>query len=122
MADPNQNPYLQFEKESLILRDYLAADRTVLSIDRTFLAYIRTALTFLLVGVSFIKFFNSLFLAYVGIFFIMATPVTFFVGMWRIWEMKKMVASLKEKEEEALNPPLLQKEVQPTVSYEGAKA
>ncbi len=110
MANNQNNPYLQFEKESLILRDYLAADRTVLSIDRTFLAYVRTSLTFLVAGASFIRFFNSAFLAYVGVFFILATPVTFIIGIWRIWEMKKVVASLKEKEEEVLNSSSPQKE------------
>lgn len=121
MTSPNNSPYLQFEKESLILRDYLAADRTVLSIDRTFLAYIRTALTFLVVGVSFIRFFDSALLAYVGALFIIATPATFIIGMWRILEMKKVVASLKEKEEEVVNSVLPEKDIKPAVSYEGAK-
>ena len=37
-------PYEKYPKEDLILRDWLAADRTELANERTFLAYIRTAL------------------------------------------------------------------------------
>ena len=39
----NNAPYTQFKKEELILRDYLAADRTALANERTLMAYIRTS-------------------------------------------------------------------------------
>jgi uncharacterized membrane protein YidH (DUF202 family) len=33
-----EQPYARFEREELIVRDYLAADRTALANERTFLA------------------------------------------------------------------------------------
>jgi len=45
--------------ERLILRDYLARDRTHLANERTLLAYWRTALAFLILGPFIIKFFPS---------------------------------------------------------------
>lgn len=35
-----EEPYSRFDQEELIIRDYLAADRTVLANERTFLAYV----------------------------------------------------------------------------------
>ena len=53
-------PYTGLE-DQLILRDHLAADRTILANERTFLAYIRTALTLFVAGLSFVhlKVFDS---------------------------------------------------------------
>ena len=51
MTDESR-PYKDLE-DQLILRDHLAADRTILANERTFLAYIRTALTLFVAGLSF---------------------------------------------------------------------
>lgn len=56
----NRDPYSQFKKEELILRDYLAADRTVLANERTFMAFIRTSLALAAGGASLIHFLGSL--------------------------------------------------------------
>ncbi len=58
MARPDAHYYEQVPAQ-LILRDYLATDRTALANERTLLAYIRTALTLLVAGISFIQFFRS---------------------------------------------------------------
>ncbi|MEK7352904.1 MAG: DUF202 domain-containing protein [Chloroflexota bacterium] len=55
----SQGFYARFKKEELILRDYLAADRTVLANERTFMAYIRTALALAAGGGTLIHFFDS---------------------------------------------------------------
>jgi putative membrane protein len=55
-----EQPYARFKQEELIVRDYLAADRTALACERTFLAYIRTALAIAAAGGSLIHFLNSL--------------------------------------------------------------
>ncbi len=94
--------YNQFEKESLILRDYLATDRTDLAIDRTILSYVRTALTLLIAGLSFIKFFNIFILTVFGWIFVFITPILLCIGVWRALEMKKIVSNLKEKDEKEL--------------------
>ncbi len=43
----------------MILRDYLAVDRTILTNETAFMAYVRTSLALLAAGVSLIKFFND---------------------------------------------------------------
>ncbi|MDO8687300.1 MAG: DUF202 domain-containing protein [Dehalococcoidales bacterium] len=55
----NKGFYIQFKKDDLILRDYLAADRTVLANERTFMSFIRTAIALAAAGGSLIHFFNS---------------------------------------------------------------
>lgn len=77
------NPYSHFDREKLILRDVLAADRTVLANERTFLAYIRTALTLLVSGVTFIKFLGSVWLEVLGWLFIPLGIFTFGYGLRR---------------------------------------
>lgn len=47
------------EDRSVLLRDHLATDRTVLANERTFLSFLRTALTMFVAGITFIKFFDS---------------------------------------------------------------
>ena len=56
----NNDPYIRFKKEELILRDYLAADRTVLANERTLMAYIRTSVALAAAGGSLIHFLESL--------------------------------------------------------------
>ena len=46
-----------FKKEEMILRDFLAADRTLLANERTLLAYIRTGISLLAIAISLIKLF-----------------------------------------------------------------
>lgn len=50
------SPYPGVRPEDLILRDRLAADRTVLANERTFLAYLRTAFAFAVGGASLVHF------------------------------------------------------------------
>ncbi len=56
----------QFDKEDLILRDFLATDRTSLANERTLLAYVRTSLSVIASGVGFIKLFDYRFLTFLG--------------------------------------------------------
>ncbi|MDX1650394.1 MAG: DUF202 domain-containing protein [Myxococcota bacterium] len=50
------SPYRDVRPASLILRDHLAADRTVLANERTFLAYLRTAFAFAVGGATLVHF------------------------------------------------------------------
>ena len=59
-----------FDKEQMILRDFLAADRTLLANERTLLAYIRTGISLLVVAISLIKLFDSILTDILGIIFI----------------------------------------------------
>ena len=92
-------PYIGLE-DQLILRDHLAADRTILANERTFLAYIRTALTLFVAGLSFVhlKIFESRIFEAIGIIFILLGIATFFVGLFRYKRMQALIHKIKQEE------------------------
>jgi putative membrane protein len=99
-----ETPY-QSIKGQLILRDHLAADRTILANERTFLAYIRTALTLFVAGLSFVHFeivknMGSSALAdrTIGGLFMFIGTITFFLGLYRYNKMKTLIREIKQKE------------------------
>lgn len=57
----SEDPYIPFEKdhEQMILRDYLAVDRTMMANETSFMSYIRTALTLVAAGGTLIKVFGT---------------------------------------------------------------
>ncbi len=57
----SEDSYLPYEKEheQMILRDYLAVDRTIMTNETSFLSYVRTALTLIAAGATMIKFFSE---------------------------------------------------------------
>lgn len=96
-------PYTLNIEEEMILRDFLAADRTVLANERTFLAYIRTALASLVVGVSMFKFFDSLMADMIGTICIVSGIVLTAIGGVRYKEIREIVRELK-KQQRSLKP------------------
>ncbi len=95
-----EKPYENI-KGQLILRDHLAADRTILANERTFLAYIRTALTLFVAGLSFVHFdiMNSLLIdGIIGGVLMFIGAITFFLGMYRYHKMKTLIREIKQKE------------------------
>ena len=92
-------PYTGLE-DQLILRDHLAADRTILANERTFPAYIRTALTLFVAGLSFVhlKIFESHIFEVIGIIFILLGIATFFVGLFRYKRMQALIHKIKQEE------------------------
>ena len=48
------------KKEDMILRDFLATDRTILANERTLLAYLRTFISFFAAGIGFVKFVDNI--------------------------------------------------------------
>ncbi len=86
--------------DDMILRDYLAIDRTILSNERTFLGYIRTTLTMIVVGISLVKLFNTSLTTLVGTMFFMGGFAFFIVGYSRYREMKSMVKKLRVIEQQ----------------------
>jgi len=91
----SENPYSKLTREESILRDLLAADRTILANERTFLAYIRTALTLFVAGVSFIKFFDSIVIELVGWIFVPSGVLTFMLGLRRYKSMNSLIYEVK---------------------------
>jgi len=92
--DISQMPYSQSRQEELILRDYLAAQRTVLANDRTVLAFLRTTLTFLIGGVSFIQFFHSPFVRAMGWTFLPLALIVLLIGFVKYVRMKSALARI----------------------------
>ena len=85
--DKNRNPYCSFCEEEMILRDYLALDRTVLANERTFLAYARTAMALVIAGVTFIKFFDSLAMTITGA---ICVPIGIALMAWGIYRYRQV--------------------------------
>jgi putative membrane protein len=94
-------PYRRFSYESLILRDHLALDRTVLANERTFLAYLRTALGLLVAGASFVKFGGSLAIEVIGWAFVPAALSVSIIGLQRYRAMNCRLAQVREDDKAA---------------------
>jgi putative membrane protein len=78
-----EQPYARFEREELIVRDYLAADRTALANERTFLAYVRTALGIAAAGGSLIHFLDSLAWDVLGVLLLVMAVFTLAWGVYQ---------------------------------------
>ncbi|MBI1422353.1 MAG: DUF202 domain-containing protein [Gammaproteobacteria bacterium] len=72
------DPYSQFKREEMILRDWLALDRTVFANKRTFLAYGRTAMALFALGIAFVKLIHHQFFEIAG-FVLMALGIVVFI-------------------------------------------
>jgi putative membrane protein len=97
-------PYSQFRADELILRDHLAAERTVLANERTALAYLRTMLTFLIGGVTFIEFFESLAIRLLGWVFIPTACVVGAFGLVKYAQVKRLLAQIGSAAREGSAP------------------
>ncbi|NOZ25929.1 MAG: DUF202 domain-containing protein [Nitrospirae bacterium] len=82
-------------KDHPVLRDHLAAQRTVLANERTLLSYVRTALTLLVAGVSFIKFFGSVVIEALGWVLVPLGLLTLAKG---IASYRSMARTIREEE------------------------
>ncbi len=83
--------YPKYKKEELVLRDFLAINRTILANEITFMAYVRTSLTFLVVGISFIKFLQMKMVEIGGWIFILLGAYMFIIGLRRYLRIKKQL-------------------------------
>jgi len=88
-----KSPYSEVCEEEMILRDHLAAERTVLANERTALAYLRTMLTFLIGGVTFIQFFDSFVVEVLGWIFL---PIAVIVGLFGVVKYVKVKRDLAQ--------------------------
>ncbi|MBE0619716.1 MAG: DUF202 domain-containing protein [Burkholderiales bacterium] len=92
------DPYLEFKREDMILRDWLALDRTVLANKRTFLAYSRTAIAMAVLGIAFVKLIGHQFFEISGFLLILSGVVVFYVGLREYRVNTKRFKKLVEKE------------------------
>ena len=86
-------------ENDLILRDYLAIDRTLLANERTLLAYIRTCLGFFAAGIALISFIEQNALIYIGYIF-MGTPIFIFIfGIYRFVNTRRKIIKAYDVED-----------------------
>lgn len=75
----------------LILRDYLATDRTKLAIEQAFLSYVRTGLSFLVSGITGFNLFQSIWIRSLGLVFIFFGIATVAWGGIRGYRLNKQL-------------------------------
>ena len=80
--------------EGMILRDFLAIDRTKLANERTLLGYVRTSLSLLLSGIGFIQFVDASAIKYLGIALCLAAPIFLAIGTYKYLSLKKQINKL----------------------------
>jgi putative membrane protein len=78
----------------MILRDYLARDRTVLANERTLLAYVRTFAGFFAAGAGMVKLFDEYVMVAAGIAFMTVSPIFLVIGAVRFVKMHKRLKPL----------------------------
>ncbi len=98
------DPYSEFKREQMILRDWLALDRTVLANKRTFLAYGRTSIALVVLGLALVKFVQHDAMEIAGFCLMAFGIVTFVVGLREYWtnqaRFKRLLAVEKHMDRE----------------------
>lgn len=85
------------DPDKLILRDFLARDRTELAVERTFLAYIRTAIGAFSAGIGCIKFVMNSPVIYVCGMILISAAVFFLVrGIIRYFDAKERISKIPD--------------------------
>lgn len=82
----------QEKKPDLIVRDWLAIERTKLANERTFLSYFRTSLFIFVSGLTIIKIKELQPLLPLSYFLLIFSPTLFGVGLYRYIKVKKDIA------------------------------
>ncbi|HKM94311.1 MAG TPA: DUF202 domain-containing protein [Prolixibacteraceae bacterium] len=76
-------------KESIILRDYLALERTKLANERTLLAFTRTSLYMILGGIAFLQLEDLKMISWLGYMTIVLSVIFILIGIYRYVQIKK---------------------------------
>lgn len=80
--------------EEIILRDYLAIERTRLANERTLLSYIRSSLYLLLGGIAFFQLKNFPDFKYLALLALVFSIIFFVIGIYRFTLLKKSLKKL----------------------------
>ncbi|NCB09458.1 MAG: DUF202 domain-containing protein [Bacteroidia bacterium] len=78
-------------REKVILRDYLALERTKLANERTFFAYIRTSLYLILAGFAFLQIEGFGRIQWLGYFSLGLSLVIFLIGTFRYFRFRSVL-------------------------------
>lgn len=82
----------------MILRDFLANDRTLLANERTLLAYIRTALVMLGLGITMVKLLaDAPTMVMIGWALFPSALMVFFFGIYRYIVVNKRLPKIEKK-------------------------
>lgn len=82
-------------KEDMILRDFLATDRTILANERTLLAYLRTFISFFAAGIGFIKFVDNTLVVFLGYILAVFSIIVLIFGFKRYIKTKRRYEHIK---------------------------
>ncbi|MEX0967412.1 MAG: DUF202 domain-containing protein [Bacteroidia bacterium] len=81
--------FYQNVQEKLIMRDFLAIDRTILANERTLLAYVSLALTLIISGISFLEFFDKATAHLLAYIFLPSSLFVLAIGIRKYLRMRK---------------------------------
>jgi putative membrane protein len=82
----------------MILRDWLALDRTILANERTVLAWTRTGLSSFIGGITLIKYINDTFYQITGYLGVVIGIIVFYSGIFRYIRLRKKLNKLYSDE------------------------
>ena len=82
----------------MILRDYLALDRTVLANERTLLAYLRTFIGSFSAGIAMIKLLDTPLTNATGYAFVIVSPLFIVLGAIRYIQISRKLKTIYENE------------------------
>ncbi len=86
--------YSNLEHDKLIVRDFLAKDRTELANERTLLSYARTGIMVFATGVTLVKLFSDdILLVMIGHALYPVSIIVFILGVLRFRKVKKDLAA-----------------------------
>ena len=87
--------YTKFNPDELILRDHLAADRTMLANERTLLSYLRASIFLIISAITFLKVFSSeWYMIATSYFLIVLGLIIGVIGTIRFLNMKRRIESI----------------------------
>lgn len=86
-------------KDEIILRDYLALERTKLANERTFMAYVRTSLYMLLGGIAFLQMEDFKDILWAGYSALGLSIVIILIGLYRYLQIRYRLKSYYENED-----------------------
>lgn len=84
-------------QEEIILRDYLAMERTKLANERTLLSYIRSSLYLLLGGIAIIQLDGFENIKFIGYISLVLTILLVFIGVYRFQNLNRQLKNYYEQ-------------------------
>jgi putative membrane protein len=84
-------------QEKIILRDFLALERTRLANERTLFAYIRTSLYLILTGIAFVQLKDFQSIKWLGILSLILSVALLIIGIWKYYRLNQHLKKFYKK-------------------------